>query len=58
VSPGSRDWHYNLLARPEVTIETVAGTFSAVAAVATGTRRTGLLGQQAAEYPLSRTISR
>jgi deazaflavin-dependent oxidoreductase (nitroreductase family) len=50
-APANPDWYRNLIANPEVTIETGGETFSAAAAVVTGTQRDALFSRYVAAYP-------
>lgn len=45
------DWYYNLLAHPEVTVETGTETFRATATVVTGGERDALCARAAEEFP-------
>ena len=45
------DWYHNLVARPEVTVELGAGTFSATATPVSGAERDRVYAIQAQRYP-------
>ena len=54
-APKHPDWYYNLLAHPNVTVETGTETFEAVAELASEPERTRLFDEMAARNPVFTT---
>jgi len=50
-APTNPDWYHNLVANPTATVELPGETFQVTAAIAQGTARDRLFGQQAAQMP-------
>jgi deazaflavin-dependent oxidoreductase (nitroreductase family) len=50
-APTNPDWYHNLVANPTATVELPGKTFQVTAAIAQGTARDRLFGQQAAQMP-------
>lgn len=50
-APAHPDWYYNLVANPEVTVETGTETFEATAVVTEGEEREQLWGRIVEQYP-------
>ena len=50
-APTNPDWHHNLIAHPEVTVEVGTETYEATATVLTGEERDRLYAKQAGLYP-------